>query len=134
MKVTGKRRSKNQLRAAYKKIQQVAEFVVGSKEWRIEVDKIALKLASKRLNIEIAVANTPTLAAKIQPSEWLKAAELATVTCPKCHGSGHYRWGACENGKPPKHSGVCFGCEGKGRQDKDDFFRNRTYWKHVKVV
>lgn len=133
--------SKSELRAAFKRIQEAAALTVSQQEWRSEVDKIALKLASKRvwygslekLKIEISVVKMPVLSAQVLPSEWLKAAELATVTCPKCHGTGQYRWGVCENGNPPKHSGVCFGCEGKGRQDKDDFFRNQTYWRHVKV-
>ena len=44
-----------------------------------------------------------------------------------------YVWGAIVNGKPTK-KGVCFACEGKGRQNQGDFIRNRTYWNHVKVV
>jgi len=124
MKVTGKRRTKEELRVAYKNIQEAAVFTVDRKEWRIEVDKIALKLAATRLK---AAATTE----EVLPSEWLKAAELATVTCPKCHGSGEYRWGACVNGKPPAKGGPCFACEGKGRQDQDDFFRNRAYWRRA---
>jgi hypothetical protein len=29
------------------------------------------------------------------------------------------------------HSGPCYRCEGKGRQDQDDFCRNRTYDRHA---
>lgn len=36
------------------------------------------------------------------------------VTCPKCSGSGIYRWGAIVNGVH-SFSGECFRCHGTGR-------------------
>lgn len=50
-------------------------------------------------------------------------------TCPKCRGSGEYRWGGTVNGKPV-HSGKCFSCKGTGRQDKSQIARNHTYNRH----
>ena len=124
MKIITKRRSREELRAAFKKMQDVAAFIVGKAEWRLEVNKILLKIITARNCTDLSAA---------RPSEWLKAAEQATVKCPKCKGSGIYYWGASVNGKMT-HSGPCFACEEKGRQNSDDFFRNREYWKHVKVV
>lgn len=47
--------------------------------------------------------------------------------CPKCRGSGVYRWGPSINGRPPQHSGECFSCNGTGRQDQRQIRRNQTY-------
>lgn len=126
-------------RKAYADIQDASGYTVGRDEWKAAVDKIALQLAAKRLEITLpegqvlSAENMPNLAAQVTPREWLKAAEKATVTCPKCKGSGTYYWGASVNGKMTR-GGSCFACGGKGHQDKDDFFRNRCYWQHVKVV
>ena len=122
MKVaTPTRRTKTELRAAYKKIQEAAAFAVGKAEWRLEVDKIVLQIITARGCTDLSAA---------RPSEWLKGAEQATVKCPKCHGTGRYSWGGTVNGKPVK-TGSCFACEEKGRQDMDDFFRNRAYWRRA---
>lgn len=52
-----------------------------------------------------------------------------------CDGSGvHYGRGHVENGKFMGTTGVCFGCHGKGWQDRTDVIRNRTYWsKYARV-
>ncbi len=49
--------------------------------------------------------------------------------CPKCNGSGQYRWGAVVNGQP-KHSGQCHSCRGTGKQSRADIERNRAYNRH----
>jgi hypothetical protein len=48
-------------------------------------------------------------------------------TCCKCKGTGEYRWGVSENGKPPKHGGPCYSCQGTGKQSKRQIRRNETY-------
>ena len=113
-----KRRTKAQLRAEYRKYQKIAYGWVSKNAWDAAVRALAVKLAN---------------GGKITPAIWVQAARDATVTCDRCHGTGEYVWGAIVNGKPTK-KGVCFACEGKGRQNQGDFIRNRTYWNHVKVV
>jgi len=49
--------------------------------------------------------------------------------CPKCKGSGQYRWGAVVNGQS-RHSGACHSCGGKGYQDESDIRRNIAYNRH----
>ena len=46
--------------------------------------------------------------------------------CPKCKGTGLYKWGGTVNGKP-LHSGACFSCQGTGWQDQEQIGRNRAY-------
>lgn len=49
--------------------------------------------------------------------------------CPKCNGSGEYRWGPVINGVCEK-SGPCHSCRGTGRQRHSDIARNHTYNRH----
>jgi hypothetical protein len=49
--------------------------------------------------------------------------------CAKCRGTGTYCWGAVVNGKPT-HSGMCFSCQGTGKQSSKQIRRNRTYNKY----
>jgi len=50
-------------------------------------------------------------------------------TCYKCGGSGiYYMGGAVVNGRYTGKTGVCFGCEGKGKQDDADRLRCHYYW------
>lgn len=114
----GKRRTKAQLRAEYRKYQQIAYQWANHDEWNEAVEHLAKKLAKGD---------------KITPAIWVEAAKRATVECDRCRGTGEYVWGAIVNGRATK-KGVCFACEGKGRQNQGDFIRNRTYWNHVKVV
>jgi DnaJ-class molecular chaperone len=46
--------------------------------------------------------------------------------CPKCNGSGEYRWGAVINGQASK-SGSCHSCRGTGKQDRSQILRNIAY-------
>lgn len=119
------RKTKADIQAAFRNIQEAAAFAVGKDEWRAEVDNIALSLTASKLNREVTLKD-------ITPATWLKAAKMATVTCPKCHGSGEYHWGGTLNGKPV-HTGNCFACNGAGRQNMDDFYRNRAYWRRAIV-
>jgi DnaJ-class molecular chaperone len=49
--------------------------------------------------------------------------------CPKCKGTGEYRWGAVINGKSSK-SGPCHSCHGTGKQTIADIRRNQAYNRH----
>ncbi len=69
----------------------------------------------------------------ITPVEWIMAAKSVVHTCPKCHGSGSYGWGAVINGKI-SHSGPCFRCGGKGKLDFDDMRRCIGYDNHAIVA
>ena len=51
---------------------------------------------------------------------------VAPGQCPKCGGSGVYRWGAVINGKCSKE-GPCHSCRGTGQQTAQDIRRNLTY-------
>lgn len=46
--------------------------------------------------------------------------------CPKCQGTGEYRWGGTTNGRP-NHVGRCFSCRGSGWQTRADINRNWAY-------
>ena len=52
-----------------------------------------------------------------------------------CDGSGiYYISGGTVNGVFVGQTGKCFGCHGKGWQDRSDVIRNRTYWsKYARV-
>ena len=49
--------------------------------------------------------------------------------CPKCSGTGEYRWGPVINGQS-KHAGPCHSCGGTGEQTVKDIARNRAYNRH----
>jgi DnaJ-class molecular chaperone len=49
-------------------------------------------------------------------------------TCPKCRGTGTYRWGATVTGRST-HEGTCFSCSGTGQQDEKQIRRNHGYNK-----
>jgi len=53
--------------------------------------------------------------------------------CDDCSGTGTRIWGAIVNGVPT-HSGVCFRCQGKGKQSLADRRRNFTYDCHRQAV
>lgn len=106
------------LREEYARLQRNAYGWVNKELWNTAVKELAQKLAK---------------GGEITPEIWVEAAKKATVKCDRCGGTGRYQWGACVNGKM-SHSGPCFACEGKGRQNQSDFARNRCYWNHVKVI
>lgn len=60
------------------------------------------------------------------PADFLDAIEQVSCTCGRCGGTGRYVRGT-ENGRPMFGEGECFRCQGKGRQDLADAFRNRAY-------
>lgn len=48
-----------------------------------------------------------------------------------CSGTGRFRGGGViENGVYKGYEGECYGCSGKGWQDRGDVLRNRVYWNH----
>lgn len=49
--------------------------------------------------------------------------------CERCSGTGRFVRGTL-NGKPAGPGGVCFRCNGKGKQDKSDAVRNAAYDRH----
>jgi hypothetical protein len=55
--------------------------------------------------------------------------------CP-CDGSGIFRGGGVvENGVYKGYEGVCFGCSGKGFQNRADMIRNHVYWaKYARIA
>jgi hypothetical protein len=107
----------DELRREFQRIQTAASFAVGKSAWRVEVLR-----ELERAGLCDATAT---------PADWVGAAGRATVVCPKCQGTGEYRWGAVdlETGKTT-HAAMCFQCEGSGRQDPDDFHRNKAYLFH----
>lgn len=105
----------SQARQEFRRLQQNAAASIGVAAWRVEVDKLVKAIAKK---------SVPT------PEQWLEAAQKATVPCDRCNGTGQYAWGGSINGKPV-HTGQCFRCTGKGRQDQEDFCRNMVYDRHA---
>jgi hypothetical protein len=110
----------DKMREEFRILMRNASYVVAVEVWRVEVDKLATAAARK------ANVKQPTIAM------WIEAARRASVVCPSCDGSGTYYWGACINGKMT-HSGPCFRCSGKGRQNQEDFKRNWAYDQHRKA-
>jgi hypothetical protein len=52
--------------------------------------------------------------------------DSALTECERCNGTGEYRWGAVINGRS-EHSGECYHCGGKGKQNLDDKIRCHNY-------
>lgn len=54
----------------------------------------------------------------------------------QCNGSGVFRGGGVvENGVYKGFQGQCFGCAGKGWQNRQDVIRNATYWaKYARIA
>ena len=96
-----------------------AKYVATQEEWMEQVRAELLKM-----NVPEALAT---------PSDWVAAAEKATVKCPDCR-DGTYYFGACVNGRMT-NARTCVRCQGKGRQNQSDFRRNWTYDNfHRKVI
>jgi hypothetical protein len=56
-------------------------------------------------------------------------------TCWKCGGSGQFHsGGGTLNGVFTGTIGVCFGCEGKGKQNNADRLRNHYYWHRQTAI
>lgn len=53
----------------------------------------------------------------------------------QCSGTGIFRGGGViENGVYKGYEGACYGCHGKGWQDRTDVIRNRVYWnKYARI-
>ena len=60
------------------------------------------------------------------PREYVTAAKLVSFPCLRCAGTGAYITGTV-NGVPTGPGGICFRCEGKGRQTDSDRKRNFGY-------
>jgi hypothetical protein len=67
------------------------------------------------------------------PQDYVDAARKVTCRCPNCSSTGRFQWGASVNGRMT-HSGPCFRCNGKGRQNAEDGKRNWGYDNHRRVV
>jgi hypothetical protein len=97
-----------ELRREFARLRRNALTFATREEWMAEVTNRAYRLSDDE---------------EPSPLDWAEAALHATTPCHRCHGTGTYCWGGNVNGKPA-HSGTCYQCEGKGRQDQDDFRRN----------
>jgi hypothetical protein len=69
------------------------------------------------------------------PVSWYEVIESGLVTCHKCGGSGKYylpgpgpMGNAVVNGVYQGTTGICFACQGKGKQDDADRIRCHWYW------
>lgn len=63
------------------------------------------------------------------PVAWYSIAEAGLHTCWKCSGSGKFYSGSGTlNGVFQGHIGICFACQGKGKQDDADRIRCWGYW------
>jgi len=60
------------------------------------------------------------------PKQWVQAAKAVSFPCPRCAGTGQFVT-MVVNGKPTGPGGICFRCEGKGRQNDSDRRRNYGY-------
>ena len=66
---------------------------------------------------------------RVAPAVALTVEHSGTETCWKCGGSGQFHsGGGTVNGVFTGTIGVCFGCEGKGKQNNADRLRNHYYW------
>jgi hypothetical protein len=63
-------------------------------------------------------------------SQWVAALYRVTMPCRRCAGTGQFIT-YVENGKPRGPGGICFRCDGKGRQNHRDGHRNRAWDKHA---
>lgn len=59
----------------------------------------------------------------------LSVPNVAPGCCAKCRGTGEYKWGGTNNGKP-RQRGRCNACRGTGRQMRSDIARNEAYNRH----
>ncbi len=64
-----------------------------------------------------------------EPKHWIMGALKALVKCGRCAGTGQFVT-MVKNGKPTGPGGICYRCEGKGRQNYTDAKRNTYYDKH----
>ena len=103
------------LATEYFTLRRNAASEVGSAEWEAEFKK------------RLAKVKKPT------PEQRIEEARKTTVKCPRCRGTGIYNWGGTINGVPV-HSGPCFRCLNKGRQNQEDFRRNWGHDQHIRVV
>lgn len=103
----------NKLRSEFADLMQNAIHSFRKDEWLNEVKRIAFKKSG---------GDEPT------PEQWVEAAREAKLQCNACRGDGIYYGAGCiENGFFRGYTGDCFRCNGKGKQDQNDFKRNRAY-------
>lgn len=74
-----------------------------------------------------------TVSTDATPSQWVAAAQAITVPCRRCACTGQYVTGTL-NGKPTGPGGICFRCEGKGRQNHADAKRNWGYDRNPRLL
>jgi len=60
------------------------------------------------------------------PKQWVQGAKAVSFPCGRCAGTGQFIT-MVENGVPKGPGGICFRCEGKGRQNDADRRRNHGY-------
>ena len=58
--------------------------------------------------------------------QWVQGAKAVSFPCQRCAGTGQYITQVV-NGKPTGPGGLCYRCDGKGRQNDADRRRNHGY-------
>jgi hypothetical protein len=66
------------------------------------------------------------------PEQWVEKAKVVQVHCGRCGGTGRFITGSL-NGKLTGPGGICFRCEGKGKQNLADAKRNAYYDEHQPI-
>lgn len=107
------------LHEEYAKLKRNGEYNAGKEAWAAAVCE---QLAKMGKTIDSATF-----------AEIVHAARVATTPCDRCNASGIYQWGAQINGRMT-HSASCYRCNGKGRQNQDDYRRNWGYDQRIKAV
>jgi hypothetical protein len=96
----------------------------------LEAARIAYRTILNDFTYDNVDAKTLTAAVKnagaSTPSECIATLEALTCPCRRCAGTGQYITGST-NGQPTGPGGICFRCEGKGRQNLADARRNRAF-------
>jgi len=60
------------------------------------------------------------------PEQWVQGAKAVSFPCARCAGTGQFITQVV-NGKPTGPGGICYRCDGKGRQNDADRRRNYGY-------
>jgi len=69
------------------------------------------------------------------PVQWFEVVTSDLDTCYKCLGTGlYYYGGAVVNGVYTGQTGICFACEGKGKQTNEDRVRCHHYWHRQREI
>lgn len=90
------------------------------------IQKRSLAQSPAEFNAAVKVVLDKAGVTEPTPKQWVQAAKAVSFPCPRCAGTGQFVT-MVVNGKPTGPGGVCFRCEGKGRQNDADRRRNYGY-------